>query len=112
MNITRINKLIQSNTDHERAFRNILVKCYCDQDLKESLKNKLEEYHAQDINVRELTDSELSETDNYNCEVTYSVWDEKGSLLESLTPFQVYRHDIMFIFYYSHKIECPHNNNY
>lgn len=82
MNITRINKL---QPDAEPGHRNILVKCYCTDDDQEKLKSTLEKYHAQNVKI---TLKEMDEQ-HCNCVVTYSVWDEKGSLHNSIQAFEV-----------------------
>lgn len=86
INITKINELrTQPNVHTEQSHRNFLVKCYCSDDDRKKLKDALEKYYAKEVKI------ELTQMDERrcNCVVTYSVWDEKGSFLQSLRAFEV-----------------------
>lgn len=90
MNITKINEL---QPDAGTGHRNFLVKCYCSDDDQKVLKRTLERHSAQEVKI---TSREVDKQ-HCNCTVTYSVWDTKGSLLDSLKAFEVQTilHDIL-----------------
>ena len=81
-NITRINV---PHSDDTEALKRICVKCTCTTEQRDGIRSMLVKCKAIDIT---LSDMNLDEQ-QHTCIITYSVLNQRGSLYDSLTAFQV-----------------------
>ena len=83
-NITRINV---PHSDDTEVLKRICVKCTCTTEQRDGIKSMLVKCKAIDI-ILHVSDMNPDEQ-QHTCIIAYSVFNQRGSLYDSLTAFQV-----------------------